>query len=42
MTIIKYASRVTSYFNDTRVVAKIENLLKKNSRKENNKVMDIE
>jgi len=29
MTINGYASKVTSYFNDTRVVAKIENLLKK-------------
>jgi len=29
MTINRYASKVTGYFNDTRVVAKIENLLKK-------------
>jgi hypothetical protein len=29
MTINEYTSRVTGYFNDTRVVAKIENLFKK-------------
>ena len=40
MTLNKYASRVTGCFNDTRVVTKIENLLKKNCRKENNKIMD--
>ena len=29
MTLNEYASKVTGYFNDTRVVTKIENLLKK-------------
>jgi hypothetical protein len=29
MTLNEYASRVTGYFNDVRVVGKIENLLKK-------------
>ena len=29
MTLNEYASEVTGYFNDTRVVGKIENLLKK-------------
>jgi len=42
MTITKYASKVTGYFNDIRVIAKVENLFKKNNRKENNKIVDIE
>ncbi len=29
MTLNEYASKVTGYFNDKRVVGKIENLLKK-------------
>ena len=39
MTLTKYISKVTKEFKDIRVVRKTENLLKKNSRKKDNKVM---
>jgi len=35
----KYISKVTKEFKDIRVVRKTENLLKKNSREKDNKVM---
>ena len=39
MTLTKYISKVTKEFKDIRVVRKTENLLKKNSREKDNKVM---
>ena len=40
MTIIDYISTVTTSFNDKRIIKKTENLLKKNCRAEDNKIMD--
>ena len=39
MTLTKYISKVTKEFKDIRVIRKTENLLKKNSREKDNKVM---
>ena len=39
MILKKYIFKVIKKFKDTRVIRKTENLLKKNSRKKDNKVM---
>ena len=40
MTLLDYISKVTSTFNDKRIVKKTENLFKKNSSTQDNKAMD--